>query len=490
MKQVTVVPDAYFDSVFLMSVAGELRERAGVNAGMIVLGTDANREALTQLGFDAAAVGSAGAHDLLIAVDAEDAARAAGATEHARELLRRSHSSLDGSGHEPRSLPAAIHAREGANLALISVPGEFAAREAATALHAGLHAMVFSDNVSLADEIALKEMAHERGLLMMGPDCGTALINGVPLGFANVIARGSIGMVGASGTGMQEVMCLIDRFGGGISQAIGIGGRDLSAEVGGTMAIDAIGALAADARDRGHHARCQAVGSRGCRTHPGAPRGEREARGRRSARRACRSGSGNRAGCRRPLPRGAAGCRGRGCPSPRAGVPGPAHGGRRGLLGGAQAAAPLSARSVRRRDPGCGSARHRGPAGGARVRRARPHRCEPAARRPLSFAGAHHRRSGRRPVHARPAASHDRPDRSPRPAAAGGGRPGGGGVPARLRCWATAVTKTPPAAAPPRSGRCAARRPVRRSSPRSPGPMPTRRTAHDSAPCWRAWAAR
>ena len=247
MKQVTVVPDAYFDSVFLMSVASELRERAGVNAGMIVLGTDANREAMTQLGFDAAAVGSAGAHDLLIAVDADDAAGAAGATEHARELLRRSHSPLDGSGHEPRSLLSAIHALEGANLALISVPGEFAAREAATALQAGLHAMVFSDNVSLADEIALKEMAHERGLLMMGPDCGTAVINGVPLGFANVIARGSIGVVGASGTGMQEVMCLIDRFGGGVSQAIGIGGRDLSAEVGGTMAVDAIGALAADA---------------------------------------------------------------------------------------------------------------------------------------------------------------------------------------------------------------------------------------------------
>ena len=247
MKQVTVVPDAYFDSVFLMSVAGELRERAGVNAAMIVLGTDANREAMTRLGFDAAAVGSAGAHDLLIAVDADDAAGAAAATEHARELLRRSRSPLDGSGYEPRSLLAAVHASGGANLALISVPGEFAAREAATALQAGLHAMVFSDNVSLADEVALKEMAHERGLLMMGPDCGTAVINGVPLGFANVIARGSIGVVGASGTGMQEVMCLIDRFGGGVSQAIGIGGRDLSAEVGGTMAVDAIDALAADA---------------------------------------------------------------------------------------------------------------------------------------------------------------------------------------------------------------------------------------------------
>ncbi|MDD9987227.1 MAG: acyl-CoA synthetase FdrA [Spirochaetaceae bacterium] len=246
MKQVSVVPDAYFDSVFLMSVASQLRELAGVQTGLIVLGTDANREAIAQLGFDAASVGSAGAHDLVIAVDADDAASAARATERARELLHGDHTAPDGSGHEPRSLRSAIHVCESANLALISVPGEFAAREAATALQAGLHAMVFSDNVSLADEIALKEMAHERGLLMMGPDCGTAVINGVPLGFANVVARGSIGMVGASGTGMQEVMCLIDRFGGGISQAVGIGGRDLFAEVGGIMAIDAIDALAAD----------------------------------------------------------------------------------------------------------------------------------------------------------------------------------------------------------------------------------------------------
>ena len=296
MKQVSVVPDAYFDSVFLMSVASELRQRAGVSAGMIVLGTDANREAMTQLGFDAAAVGSAGAHDLLIAVDADDAASAASATEHARELLRGSQSPIDGSGHEPRSLLSAIHARAGANLALISVPGEFAAREAATALQAGLHAMVFSDNVPLADEIALKQMAHERELLMMGPDCGTTVINGVPLGFANVVARGSIGMVGASGTGMQEVMCLIDRFGGGISQAIGIGGRDLSAEVGGTMAADAIGALAADGATE--VITFVAVGSCGCRTHPGATRGERQTRGRRPARRARLPSAGNRAGCR------------------------------------------------------------------------------------------------------------------------------------------------------------------------------------------------
>lgn len=246
MKQVSVVPDAYFDSVFLMAVSHQVRRVSGVSAAMIGMGTPANLEALTELGFDAGAMRAAGARDLVIAVDAADSGSAARATENARELLRRGHTAADEAGHRARSLQSAIRACENANLVLISVPGEFAAHEAATALQAGLHAMVFSDNVSVDDEIALKQMAHERGLLMMGPDCGTAVINGVPLGFANVVMRGSIGVVGASGTGIQEVMCLIDRFGAGISQAVGIGGRDLSARVGGIMALDAIAALASD----------------------------------------------------------------------------------------------------------------------------------------------------------------------------------------------------------------------------------------------------
>ena len=426
MKQVSVVPDAYFDSVFLMSVASQLRELAGVQTGLIVLGTDANREAIAQLGFDAASAGSAGAHDLVIAVDAADAASAARATERARELLHCGHTAPDGSGHEPRSLRSAIHVCESANLALISVPGEFAAREAATALQAGLHAMVFSDNVSLADEIALKEMAHERGLLMMGPDCGTAVINGVPLGFANVVARGSIGMVGASGTGMQEVMCLIDRFGGGISQAVGIGGRDLSAEVGGIMAIDAVDALAADpatevvtlvAKPSDASVAARVLERLGATGKPavaallGATR---------------LSGPGNGAGCRRPHRRGQAGGGGRqrryltraGIAS-RAGIAGRARGRRRGMLGRLGSAAPLSARAVRGRNAGSGGARGRGAAGGAGPCAACPTRRE-SARRSVPLAGAHHHRPGGGPVHARQATSHDRLDRPQRPAAAGG----------------------------------------------------------------------
>jgi succinyl-CoA synthetase alpha subunit len=133
-----------------------------------------------------------------------------------------------------------------ANLAIISVPGAYAAREAALALKQGLHVMMFSDNVSLQEEKRLKELAHEKGLLMMGPDCGTAIINGTPLCFANAVHRGNIGIVGASGTGTQEVTVQIDHLGGGVSQVLGTGGRDLKEDIGGIMMLDCLSALAAD----------------------------------------------------------------------------------------------------------------------------------------------------------------------------------------------------------------------------------------------------
>jgi FdrA protein len=139
----------------------------------------------------------------------------------------------------PKTLP-------NANLALISVPGEFAAAEARRALERGLNVMVFSDNVPLAEEVALKSLALQKGLLMMGPDCGTALIAGTPIAFANAVPRGDIGIVSASGTGLQEVSCLLARRGRGVSHGIGVGGRDLSQAVGGRMTLAAMDALEAD----------------------------------------------------------------------------------------------------------------------------------------------------------------------------------------------------------------------------------------------------
>src|SRR6185437_13813236 len=144
------------------------------------------------------------------------------------------------------SIAAGVEQFPGADLVLISVPGDYAAAEAMKALSLGLHVMLFSDNVGVDQELAVKRHANERGLLVMGPDCGTAIINGIPLGFANVVRRGNIGLVAASGTGLQEVTCRIHNLGAGVSQAIGTGGRDLRDEIGGRTMLAALQALADD----------------------------------------------------------------------------------------------------------------------------------------------------------------------------------------------------------------------------------------------------
>ena len=179
-----------------------------------------------------------------------DAAPAAALPARARaeELLsaqraRREH----GGRHAPRTIDGALRRMPDADLALISVPGAWAAAEARRALARGLHVMIWSDNVSIEDEVALKQLAAPRGLLVMGPDCGTAYLGGIPLGFANLVPRGRVGMVAASGTGLQQVAALLAAQGEGISQAIGVGGRDMSVAVGGLMTLAALDALGADA---------------------------------------------------------------------------------------------------------------------------------------------------------------------------------------------------------------------------------------------------
>jgi succinyl-CoA synthetase alpha subunit len=166
--------------------------------------------------------------------------------ERARCLLETRTSAQSGSGYRPRSLDGALDALPDANLALISVPGEYAAREARKALESGLHVLLFSDNVSIDDEVSLKRRAAELGLFMLGPDCGTAIINNVPLGFANAVPRGRVGLVAASGTGLQQVTCLLAAAGEGVSQALGVGGRDLDDRVGGAMMLEGLSALEAD----------------------------------------------------------------------------------------------------------------------------------------------------------------------------------------------------------------------------------------------------
>ncbi len=240
-ERIVLKSNTYFDSVTLMSVTQQVLRLGGVADAMVGMGTALNMEVLGNLGFHPAP--EAGPNDLLIALRGEECALDA-ALKAAEDLLAAGVQREN--KHEPaRNLNEALQ-RQCGNLALISVPGAFAAREAYKALQNGLHVMLFSDNVTLVDEVRLKMYAHEQGLLLMGPDCGTAIINGIPLAFANKVRRGVIGIVGASGTGIQEVSVQIDRLGQGISQVIGTGGRDLSREVGGIMMLDGIEALRQD----------------------------------------------------------------------------------------------------------------------------------------------------------------------------------------------------------------------------------------------------
>lgn len=238
----------YQDSVTLMRLSRDLEAVPGVTRASVMMATPANRDLLREAGLLGPEGESAGPADLVIAVLASDPTVADTVRATAEHALtsRQSSVAIPGRAAAPRTLASALKTLPDATLALISVPGVYAGAEAMKALRAGLHVMLFSDNVSLATEIELKRLARARGLFLMGPDCGTAIVHGVPLGFANAVAPGRIGIAAASGTGAQEVSSIITNAGEGISHAIGVGGRDLSDEVGGLMMEQALDALAAD----------------------------------------------------------------------------------------------------------------------------------------------------------------------------------------------------------------------------------------------------
>jgi len=243
-KFIIVRKDSYHDSVLLMRISREIKDVPGVEDAVIAMGTPQNISLLRNAGYSDSLLDTVGPNDLVIAIQAEHIQQAQ--IEKILDDLLEVRGSGEEIRHRPTTISAVIREVPEANLLLISVPGEYATREARIALSKGLHVMIFSDNVSLEDELSLKKTAVRKGLLCMGPDCGTAIINGKPLAFANVVRPGSIGIVGASGTGIQEVTCCIHRLGGGITQAIGTGGRDLSDEIGGMMTIMGIRALAED----------------------------------------------------------------------------------------------------------------------------------------------------------------------------------------------------------------------------------------------------
>ena len=233
---------SYHDSVVLMQLQRSLAALPGVLDAGVVMATPVNRELLIAGGLE---VGEAGPDDLLVSIKAESEAAAAEALSRVDALLKvRSAGALG--EFRPRSLASALKQLPEARWVSISIPGKYAAGVAEEALDAGRNVFLYSDNVSIDREAALKRKAREKGLLVMGPDCGTAFLGGVGFGFANRVRRGPVGLVGASGTGLQAIMSRIHALGSGVSQAIGTGGRDLSAEVGGITAIQGLDLLIRD----------------------------------------------------------------------------------------------------------------------------------------------------------------------------------------------------------------------------------------------------
>ncbi len=241
---------AYYDSVILMQLQRSLANLPGVLDAGVVMGTDANKDILAQSGLLTPEAQTAVADDLVIVVRAEDAAVAEAALGQVDELLLTRRRGDFEQEFRPRSLESAVQMLPDAQWVLVSVPGRYAAGVARQALRLGKNVFLYSDNVSLDDETALKQMAAEKGLLVMGPDCGTAIVNGVGLGFANRVRRGPIGLVAASGTGLQQVSACIHQLGSGITHALGTGGRDLSQAVGAVTARQGLDLLSRDPETR------------------------------------------------------------------------------------------------------------------------------------------------------------------------------------------------------------------------------------------------
>jgi FdrA protein len=235
----------YFDSISLMNIARDIRALPGIDDAALVMGTEANKGLLQQVSPLSLEAQSANPTDLILMVKGDEAALD-DALATAEKLLTKRPSAAEGTAHRPRTIRSAVRAYPDANLAVISVAGAYATAETWTALQHNLHVLLFSDNVALNDEVALKRYAAERGLLLMGPGAGTAIINGAALGFANVVPPGPVGIISAAGTGLQEVSTLLAREGIGITQGIGVGGRDLSDAVGGLMMLHAAQALQND----------------------------------------------------------------------------------------------------------------------------------------------------------------------------------------------------------------------------------------------------
>lgn len=248
MLQTIVQKGSYHDSVVLMLLTNRISAVEGVRKVSVMMATPANKDMFRQSGLAAEELKEASPNDMVIAADVEDAKVMDTVMAEVDAFFQKQSVAADEkkNAESVKSWEAALQKLPEANLAVISVPGAYAALEADRALDEGLNVFMFSDNVTLEDEKALKEKAHQKGLAVMGPDCGTGIIQGVPIAFTNHVAPGSIGIIGASGTGIQELTTIIDRLGEGVTNAIGIGGRDLNAAIGGITMLDMIDAMEDD----------------------------------------------------------------------------------------------------------------------------------------------------------------------------------------------------------------------------------------------------
>ncbi|MDT2598162.1 acyl-CoA synthetase FdrA [Enterococcus hulanensis] len=249
MLHTIIQKNSYQDSIVLMLLTNRLNTLTGVTKASVMMGTPANKDIFKTGGLYTSELEEASSNDMAIVleIDGKDEQLIQDVLNTIDEFLAEQSKGGSDKGTETvKTWDKALELGEDAHVVIFSIPGTHAALEIEHALNEGKHVFCFSDNVALEDEVRLKQMAHEKGLLLMGPDCGTGIINGIPVAFTNAVRKGSIGVVGASGTGIQEVTTLIHKLGGGVTNAIGTGGRDLKDEVGGITLKDSVATLEND----------------------------------------------------------------------------------------------------------------------------------------------------------------------------------------------------------------------------------------------------